>query len=242
MFLNMALSIDLIVTLRRPFQNAEKRYPYYLMVSLTLPLASCLTRMALFETDGHFYGLLQSCWYFIEIFIALISLTYATWFLCKPGTGRATLKIIIYRHVAYIIVNNLCQTYAVGSMVLLGFGDVNQNKSHSFWMPFAYLFFGQGILLTLVRLTESSFSRSIWLFLKSYLAHDCCRRKNSHRESVESLEIRDNESDLNSFMKANRQTYKIESINRNNWQTIYSMSQNAALRSERSDSNLNFLL
>lgn len=196
MFLNMALSIDLIVTLRRPFQNAEKRYPYYLLFSLTLPLASCITRMALFETDGHFYGLLQSCWYFIEIFIALISITYATWFMCKPGTARSTLKIIIYRHVAYIIVNILCQTYAVGSMVLLGLGKINQSHSHEAWMPFAILFFGQGILLTLVRLTEASFCRSIWLSLKRYFMHDCFRRENSNRESSdESLEIGDTEAD-----------------------------------------------
>ena len=105
---NIVLSLDLFATLRMPFSAPEQRYPYYLGASLVLPLVPASIRMIYFNERGYFYGKYESAFYLLEIFISLLSIIYATCFICKPGTGKKVLKIIIYRHVCYIIVNILC--------------------------------------------------------------------------------------------------------------------------------------
>ena len=117
--LNMVLSIDLVVTLRRPFQNPEKRYPIYLATAITLPIFPAMIREVSFDWAATNYGRPLSILYLLEIAIAIFSIAYSIWFLRKSGINGKVLKTIIFRHVCYIIVNIFCQTYAIGSRILL---------------------------------------------------------------------------------------------------------------------------
>ena len=96
------------MTLRQPFSNPEKRYPYYLGFALTLPICPATIRMIYFSVNGYFYGIIQSSFYIVEISVAFASIIYAIFFMCKPGTSKKVLKMIVYRHVCYIAVNILC--------------------------------------------------------------------------------------------------------------------------------------
>ena len=64
--------------------------------------------MVYFETNGYFYGVIESVFYLFEIIVALASIIYAICFLCRPGMSKKVLKLIIYRHVCYIGINILC--------------------------------------------------------------------------------------------------------------------------------------
>ena len=222
--LNMILSVDLITTLRRPFQAPEKRYPKYMATTILVPLLSGIIRMVSFERNAMVYGFVQSSVYLLEIFIAVFSISYATWFLYKSGTNREAMKIIIFRHVAYIIVLILCQVYAIGSTLLISQGEMSGQSSeyikgadhhHAFWSVAAFLFFGQGIFLTLVQLTESSFSKAAWYALKGAICNNKWCRKEEYDgiDGQEEEEIGSENSDLQSstmsVRTANRQTVMI---------------------------------
>ena len=171
--LNIVLSIDLLFTLRQPFSNPEKRYPYYVGFALTIPICPATIRMIYFNEYGYFYGTVESAFYIVEIFVALASIIRAVFFICQPGTSKKVLKMIIYRHVCYIAVNIIAQLYPVSSMIYLYRNRQHLTGDENYWFVFAYFFFGQGFLLLIVRLTEVEFCKSIWCYVRNFFVDRC---------------------------------------------------------------------
>ena len=134
--------------------------------------------MIYFNEDGYYFGRIQSVYYVVEIFIALVSIIYAVFFMCKPGTSKHLLKMIIYRHVCYIAVNILFQLYPISSLIYLSWNRHHITVDDDIWFIFAYFFFGQGFLLLVVRLTEVEFCKSIWCYVRNFFT-DRCRCCNS---------------------------------------------------------------
>ena len=105
---NTVLSVDLICTLRTPFQDPSARYPFYIIYCILLSILPCWVRGSYLDKHVDHYGVVQQGLYYLEFFIAIISIIYAIWYLCRPGMGRGILLQIVYRHILYIVVNICC--------------------------------------------------------------------------------------------------------------------------------------
>ena len=162
--LNLALSVDLILTLRRPFQKPESRYSLYLIPSIIVPIIPAAVRVAFINVNDHYYGIIVIGFFCVEILAAFLSIVYAVWFKCQRDASPSVFKKILYRHVSYITVSMLCQYHYIAGLFVLRKHD-GGSKMDDNWkphIPMVVLFFGQGFFLSLVRLTEVSFCKAIW--------------------------------------------------------------------------------
>ena len=88
---NTVLSIDLICTLRQPFQDPEARYPLYIIYCILMSIIPCVIRGSYLTKHVDSYGGVQQGLYYMEFVIAIVSIIYAIWYLCRPGMGRGIL-------------------------------------------------------------------------------------------------------------------------------------------------------
>ena len=74
-------------------------------------------------------------------------------------------KMIVRRHISYIILNVLCQVYNMVSKVTNNV-DWEKNYSGPVLTIFAVLFFGQGVWLNLVRIAEPTYVPTVAFYTK----------------------------------------------------------------------------
>ena len=115
----------------------------------------------------------------LEFLITVFTIVHAICFLNRPGISRDTIKLIVYRHFFCIIVNLLCQVYAIAGFALQMMDQekfVTKNlNSELFWWIFGILFYGQGFFLALVRFAEPKFFKEIYNHAKK-----SCKGKHHH--------------------------------------------------------------
>ena len=81
--------------------------------------------------------------------------------------------MITRRHITYIVVNILCQSYNMISKVE---SNIHLESRKTWWqVPLIILYFGQGVWLNLVRLAEPTFLPTAWFYTKKVL---CMRMVN----------------------------------------------------------------
>ena len=114
----------------------------------------------------------------IYIAIAIYSFYFACRFVNKPGISSEARKLIVNVHIGFITVNILCQLYNFMSMVVMP-KRVSSGKEIDFdawyWRVMEHAFFGQGLLLSLVRMIEPLFARTVWYEIKIRVKACCCR-------------------------------------------------------------------
>ena len=112
--MNTCLCFDLISTLRDPFSKPESRYPLYITLALTLPFIPFFFRhnAKLYQTVVAVYFLMYILVAFYSAFVAIVELR-------KPGMSSAARKMIINRHISYIVVNIMCQSYNMVGQIFL---------------------------------------------------------------------------------------------------------------------------
>ena len=114
---NMALSVDLLLTIRNPFQKPERRYPLYLTTSFLVSLVPSIVRTV--DTRYRYdYGMIIDLIFALYFIVTVSNIVHAVYYLCRPGISRDMIKLIVYRHVFYILINLLCQIYAVSGFVI----------------------------------------------------------------------------------------------------------------------------
>ena len=88
---NTILSIDLICTLRQPFQDPTARYPAYITYCILMSIMPCVVRGTYLDKHVDHYGLVMQILYNLEFVILITSIIYAIWYLCRPGMSRGIL-------------------------------------------------------------------------------------------------------------------------------------------------------
>ena len=171
--MNACLCLDLIWTLRDPFTKPESRYTLYIALVLTLPLVPFF-----FRHDVDIYQLVVLVYFLVYILIAFYSSIVAFVELRKPGMSSAARKMIINRHISYMVVNILCQSYNMfGQIILVQTPDATKADTWYFNI-WATLFFGQGVWLNVVKLAEPSLlPAAIYYTTQMFKRTSTCRPK-----------------------------------------------------------------
>ena len=156
--LNTCLCFDLILTQRDPFTRPESRYVKYFTISVLLSLFSACIRLTIFKG---FLSLLSS-WIGFPIFgdgnvlsilmvitystVAIYSLFVTIKSLRSKDMSSTARQMIFRRHIAYIVVNFLCQFYSFFSKITSIYRKIKgmaEETEDSDWMKgFAVLYFG----------------------------------------------------------------------------------------------------
>ena len=171
--LNICLCLDLILTFRSPFKKPESRYPMYWVVSSLISLVPAIIRVYCMKQyqNEYLYGWIICDTFLVYLVIAIWSIYYAFKHLSRPGMSSTARGMITRRHISYIVVNILCQTYNIMSKVTT---NVNPHRSFQGYIltPLIVLYFGQGVWLNLVRLAEPTFLPTAAFYTKKF----CCSR------------------------------------------------------------------
>ena len=141
--LNIMLCLDLILTFRSPFKKPESRYWIYLTVSVLLSIFPGIVR-SIFMANSRspfVYGWLIVGSFFFYIVVAIYSIYYALKHLKRPGMSSESRVLLMRRHISYIVMNVLCQTYNVLSKITT---NINPGKSYQGYILaiLIVLFFG----------------------------------------------------------------------------------------------------
>ena len=88
---NIVLSVDLICTLRQPFQDPAARYPAYIIFCILMSIMPCVVRGTYLAKHVDYYGSVMQTLYALEFGVMLASIFYAMWYLCRPGMGKGIL-------------------------------------------------------------------------------------------------------------------------------------------------------
>ena len=117
--MNTCLCHDLIFTLRDPFRAPEARYPFYATYTIIVSLIVSLVRV--FSWYLYLYGYILFFIFLIYIGYAVASVIVAFQFVRKPGISGEARRMVVNRHVSYIVVNVVCQLYSIISKVFVPF-------------------------------------------------------------------------------------------------------------------------
>ena len=141
--LNIWLCLDLILTFRSPFMKPESRYPLYITSSVMLSLFPGVIRsMGLAKSSNQFaYGWIIITFFIAYLCIAFFSIYYAWRHLNRPGMSSEARGMIARRHISYIFMNVLCQSYNVFSKFTT---NIDPEKGYSGYLLFILiiLYFG----------------------------------------------------------------------------------------------------
>lgn len=167
--LNTCLCLDLIMTLRDPFKSPEARYNLFCLVSVVFSFPAAFIRAKAYNI--YIYGWIVVSVFFVYILCAIVSAIYAICRLRQAGISSEARQMFARRHISYIVVNFVCQSYNIYSKYVTNTSNINVQNALSFVMT--VLFFGQGIFLNLVRLAEPSLMPT----LKYHLTETFCGSK-----------------------------------------------------------------
>ena len=140
------------MTLRDPFKGAQSRYGIYQIVSIIFALPAAIIRTK--ANNIYVYGWIVVSIFAVYIICALTSAIYAICRLRQPGISSEARQMFARRHISYIICNFVCQLYNIYSKYKTNTG--NESIANAFLFVLTVLFFGQGVILNLVRLAEPS--------------------------------------------------------------------------------------
>ena len=170
--LNAFLCIDLIMTLRYPFSNKERRVRNFIIASFVCSIIATVNRVIIFEFDKMYTRIsailtltLLMCYFLI----VLSSYLFAAFKLCRPGISRKAVGTILFRHVLVTFLYVFTQIY-IWSSVIKGIivGPEQSWEKNSFFLAIKLIFMSQGYLMALVRLSEPRFYS---IMIKKFLAY-----------------------------------------------------------------------
>ena len=172
--MNMCLQFDLVFTFRRPFEKPESRYHKYFAFATILPLIPAFIHGSFINNRGNsvLYKYVTCVIFASYLMTTIWSASYAVFYLRRPGMSRTARKMIVTRHLSYIIVNVICQIYIITSEIELI--TTEDTIEPSWWsLVLAVLFFGQGFFLNIVLLAEPTYLPTLAhytkeLFLRSF--------------------------------------------------------------------------
>jgi hypothetical protein len=183
LFLNMCLCIDLMLTLKNPFEPAKKRMKYYLIGSalICFPLSFCTFASIdslnqpsgqnhpylVPEADSHM--ILSMC-LSVYMIVAIYSCVYASRRLHRPSINRDVRHFFLKKHyifvTIFIVVWGCYMGYAYFSLFILNGKPGNdptvnqlQRKAVTYSSKLASVL--TGILLTLTRLQEPFYTYQV---------------------------------------------------------------------------------
>ena len=118
--LNAFLCIDLIMTLRYPFSNKERRVRNFIIASFVCSIIATVNRVIIFEFDKMYTRIsailtltLLMCYFLI----VLSSYLFAAFKLCRPGISRKAVGTILFRHVLVTFLYVFTQIYIWSSVI-----------------------------------------------------------------------------------------------------------------------------
>ena len=171
---NICLCHDLIYCLRDPMRNPEGRYSVYSAVILVSAFITGSIRVG--SDKVYLYGYIIEAIFCVYLIFAIYSIYFAFRFVSKPGISSEARKLIVRVHVVYIFVNVVCQMYNILSRMMQARSNFNADEydfSAWYWSVMECAFFGQGLWLTIVRLSEPLYAKTIWYNIKKRV---CCDR------------------------------------------------------------------
>ena len=147
--LNTCLCFDLILTQRDPFTKPESRYLKYFTISAFLSLFPAGSRSLSIVSDPLTYHILSILIVITYSTVAVYSSIVTIRSLRSKDMSSTARQMIFRRHIAYIVVNFLCQFYSFFSKITSIYRDIRdipsmtEETEDSLWMKgFAVLYFG----------------------------------------------------------------------------------------------------
>lgn len=185
-FLNIALSLDLIKMISRPFDSNEARVNKYLFWSYTIAIT--LSVLQTFFTEIYlqiFAFLFARALFAAYIIVSVVSVIYAWIKLSKPGVQSKIRHQILRRHIfsqlfyfLAMIYVELCEFWGTS-----GYRKQSHNHLNIWWINSLKIFFCfQGFFLPLVRLSEPYFYKQIRIKIRKLI------RKAKLKELYQTLE------------------------------------------------------
>lgn len=177
LFLNMCLCIDLILTLKNPFEPAKRRMKFYLSASalLCVPLAF-LTRQSIssgnfsnsnpspdnnyLSTDIEASHLILAMCLSVYMLIALYSCVYASRRLARPSINKKIRHFFLRKHYYYVAIFTIVWGfYLANAYFQLFYPDFNQYQGYRHVVIYMskVASVSTGVLLTIIRLCEPYF-------------------------------------------------------------------------------------
>ena len=183
MLMNIFFSIDIILIIRYPFQTPNSRFTYYLLVSLLVSgiWSSALVHNYHFvEREGlyHIFNKISIMLVLVfQILIGIFSIIFALIKLCKPGISQELRHIVVKRHIVTVKIFILSNMYLTLGMIFVSYDGSSkwehfENNTYNFYFIefLRVIFFSQGILNALVRLSEPFFYKIIMRRVRAYFA------------------------------------------------------------------------
>ena len=163
---NICFSHDLIYSLRDPMRNPAGRYPMYKTVIFLTALIVGLVRIC--SSNIHLYGYFIQAIFVVYIGAAIISIIFAFRFVRQPGISSEARKTVVRVHITFVLVNIICQMYNIISRMIIPTHQGQQDIDFSmwYWKTMEALFFGQGLWLSIVRLTEPLYVHTVIFHIK----------------------------------------------------------------------------
>ena len=107
------------------------------------------------------YGYLVLTAFGVYLISACASAFYALRFLNRPGISTTARRMIVRRHLSYIIMNIFCQMYNMVSKITTNM-DPQMEIEGWYITIMIVLFFGQGFFMNIIRTAEPTYLPSAW--------------------------------------------------------------------------------
>ena len=113
---------------------------------------------------------------------AAVSTGMAWRYLTRPGVSLYARRMLIGRHVSFIVLNVICQFYIFHDRELT---IIDPDANRVGWIPTieAIIFFAQGVFLSLPRLIEPGFLQTLWWYVSLRLSP-------AKRAQIEQLQLK----------------------------------------------------
>lgn len=170
----ICISVDLILLVRYPFSDHQKRVQGYIFVTIFVSVVTAALKLTSALTQGKsqtFLVYLEIIEYGILGLFALSSIIITTYRLMQPGCKQELKSLIVKRHILFITVFLFCNMFVC---LLVSHTSNNTAKTTVaqliFFGLFQILYFSQGIWMLVIRLTEEGFRKALIETLRYFWA------------------------------------------------------------------------
>lgn len=168
MVFNVCICADLVLMIKHPFANKNKRILKYHIWVYSIGLLAALEKLVT-NYKNSYLSVVQIAAFVAFMLMGLFSSAFAFSRLCKPGVSQEVRQLILKRHVAYILFYFTCNIYLLIQQIQYVFISNGGTASRATWWANVteILYFSQGILVPSLRLFEPFFFKQAWRNIKN---------------------------------------------------------------------------
>ena len=155
-FINYNLMRDLILQLINPIEKTDKKIAISFSVTLLITLIFSIAGICGPSLDNKNPIVLIFYSYTITMFYAssLISIFLCLYLMGNLGMGKATKRLILFRHISVVVIYWICNLFVFYNIYLWNFDPDAQKRNEWYVKVMQGLFFSQGFILPLFRMLE----------------------------------------------------------------------------------------